>query len=160
MLPSSHCAFINFKDSKAPGPAMAAMQGKEFAGKKLIIRYPNKTKEEQHIHQQMLCHQKRWQFNPSENESEYGGAAFGAGAAVVADTGTCFGASAGNGPSAGNSFGAVAGGGAKASTGGGAGASGGFVTQPNPSKATLLPSAKGSVLDLCLFQFRSVFSKF
>ena len=77
MLPSSHCAFINFKDSKSPGPAMAAMQGKDLAGKKLLIRYPNKTKEEQHIHQQMLCHQKRWQSALSESDSESAGASGG-----------------------------------------------------------------------------------
>lgn len=82
MLPSSHCAFINFKDSKAPGPAMAAMQGKDLAGKKLIIRYPNKTKEEQHIHQQMLCHQKRWQSALSESESEPAGASGGSGSSL------------------------------------------------------------------------------
>ena len=57
---------------------MAAMQGKELAGKKLLIRYPNKTKEEQHIHQQMLCHQKRWQSALSESESESAAASFSA----------------------------------------------------------------------------------
>lgn len=58
---------------------MAAMQGKELAGKKLLIRYPNKTKEEQHIHQQMLCHQKRWQSALSESETESAGASGGFG---------------------------------------------------------------------------------
>lgn len=83
-----HCAFINFKDSKAPGPAMAAMQGKELAGKKLKIRYPNKTKEEQHIHQQMLCHQKRWQSALDENEQELAGAAGGISLAAQSATST------------------------------------------------------------------------
>ncbi|KAK3921232.1 Stress-induced-phosphoprotein 1 [Frankliniella fusca] len=88
MLPSSHCAFINFKDSKAPGPAMAAMQGKELGGTKLIIRYPNKTKEEQHIHQQMLCHQKRWQSVISDNESDSVGAIGGSSQFTIANTKT------------------------------------------------------------------------
>lgn len=84
MLPSSHCAFINFKDSKAPGPAMAAMQGKLLAGDNLTIRYPNKTKEEQQIHQQMLCHQKRWQSALSEDEHDSSaGASGGLGTPVI-----------------------------------------------------------------------------
>ncbi|XP_026284009.1 uncharacterized protein LOC113210306 [Frankliniella occidentalis] len=90
MLPSSHCAFINFKDSRAPGPAMAAMQGKELGGSKLIIRYPNKTKEEQHIHQQMLCHQKRLQSVISDSELDSAGASGGSPQLPIANTKTTF----------------------------------------------------------------------
>lgn len=144
MLPSSHCAFINFKDSRGPGPAMAAMQGKDFAGKKLIIRYPNKTKEEQHIHQQMLCHQKRWQSNPSENESECAGV----GASTVAGFPPSACARSGSGATAATGFGASAGASAGMATGGGAGATGGYVTQSISSKTTLVPSTKGTRIKL------------
>ena len=117
------------------------MQGRDFAGKKLIIRYSNKTKEEQHIHQQMLCHQKRWQSNPSENESECAGV----GASTVAGFPPSACARSGSGATAATGFGASAGASAGMATGGGAGATGGYVTQSISSKTTLVPSTKGYV---------------
>ncbi|KAJ9600674.1 hypothetical protein L9F63_026188, partial [Diploptera punctata] len=47
LLPEKFCAFINFRDKSAPGPAMKYLQGKEIGGEKLLIRYPNNPVPEQ-----------------------------------------------------------------------------------------------------------------
>lgn len=47
LLPDKFCAFINFRDKSAPGPAMKHLQGKEVGGEHLLIRYPNNPVPEQ-----------------------------------------------------------------------------------------------------------------
>lgn len=47
LLPDKFCAFINFRDKSAPGPAMKHLQGKEIGGEHLLIRYPNNPVPEQ-----------------------------------------------------------------------------------------------------------------
>jgi len=47
LLPDKFCAFINFRDKSAPGPAMKHLQGKEVGGERLLIRYPNNPVPEQ-----------------------------------------------------------------------------------------------------------------
>ncbi|PSN53115.1 hypothetical protein C0J52_10575 [Blattella germanica] len=47
LLPEKFCAFINFRDKSAPGPAMKQLQGKEIGGERLLIRYPNNPVPEQ-----------------------------------------------------------------------------------------------------------------
>ncbi|KAJ4448650.1 hypothetical protein ANN_00040, partial [Periplaneta americana] len=47
LLPEKFCAFINFRDKSAPGPAMKHLQGKDMGGERLLIRYPNNPVPEQ-----------------------------------------------------------------------------------------------------------------
>ncbi|PNF20235.1 hypothetical protein B7P43_G16194 [Cryptotermes secundus] len=47
LLPEKFCAFINFRDKSAPGPAMKHLQGKNMGGERLLIRYPNNPVPEQ-----------------------------------------------------------------------------------------------------------------
>ncbi|XP_063232896.1 uncharacterized protein LOC134536833 [Bacillus rossius redtenbacheri] len=41
LLPEKFCAFVNFRNQKAPGQAMKSLQGVEFAGTRLLIRFPD-----------------------------------------------------------------------------------------------------------------------
>ncbi|XP_067012119.2 RNA polymerase II-associated protein 3 isoform X2 [Anabrus simplex] len=52
LLPEKFCAFINFRDKSAPGPAMKNLQSYVLGGERLVIRYPNNPVPE--AHQQII----------------------------------------------------------------------------------------------------------
>ena len=59
LLPESSCAFVNFKEPKSAEDALENLQGYSLMGRNLLIRYPNKPKDENHAYQQMVSNQSK-----------------------------------------------------------------------------------------------------